>query len=108
MAVSSVATGSQTAVISTEHTLNSPAGPATYVLVVDTTNMVNGDVLELRCKTKVVTAGSAIQYVMATYCNAQSDVVKMSIPVPSVDGGSFTLKQTAGTGRVFPWNIYSL
>jgi hypothetical protein len=108
MALASVATGSQTAVIGTEHTLNSPAGPATYILVVDTTNMVNGDVLELRCKSKAVTAGSAVQYVMATYCNAQSDNLKQSIPVPSVDGGTFTLKQTAGTGRVFPWNLYSL
>jgi hypothetical protein len=108
MTISSVANGTQTATISTEHTLNSPSGPATYVLVVDTTNMVNGDTLELRCKTKAKAAGSAIQYVMATYVNVQSDPLKMSIPVPSVDGGTFTLKQTAGTGRAFDWNLYAL
>lgn len=104
----SAASGTQTATINTEHTLNSPAGPATYILVVDTTAMVNGDVLELRCKSKAKAAGSAIQFVIGSFSNVQADPLKMSIPVASVDGGAFTLKQTAGTGRAYDWNLYSI
>lgn len=108
MTISSVASGTQTATVNTEHTLNSPAGPGTYVLVVDTTNMANGDTLELRCKVKAKSAGSAILYVMGSYANAQAEPLKMSIPCPAVDGGAFSLKQVAGTGRAFDWNLYAL
>lgn len=106
--LASVASGTQTATISTEHTLNSPAGPATYLLVVDTTAMVNGDVLELRCKSKAKSGGSAIVFCIGSYANVQADPLKISIPVASVDGGTFTLKQTAGTGRAYDWNLYSI
>lgn len=108
MTVASVASGTQAATITTEHTLNSPTGPATYVLVVDTTNMANGDTLELRCKVKAKAGGTAGQYLLGTFVNVQADVIKMSIPVPAVDGGTFTLKQVAGTGRSYDWNLYSL
>lgn len=106
--LTSTASGTQTAVITTEHTLNSPAGPATYLLVVDTTNMANGDVLELRCKSKAKAAGSAIVFCIGSYSNIQADPLKISIPVASVDGGTFTLKQTAGTGRAYDWNLYQI
>lgn len=109
MAVSSNQNGTQTATINTEHTLGTSVTAAgTYVLEVDTTNMANGDVLELRAKTKVLTGGTEKQYLLATYANVQTDVVKMSIPVPSAYSISFTLKQTAGTGRAFDWNILAL
>jgi len=70
--------------------------------------MVNGDVLELRCKSKAKAGGSAIVYMLGSFSNVQADPLKQSVPVPSVDGGTFTLKQTAGTGRAFDWNLYSL
>lgn len=108
MAVSSAANGTQAATISTEHTLSTQAVAGTYVLMVDTTNMVNGDVLELRVKAKTLTGGSALQVVMGTYSNVQADPVKVSIPVPSVYSLTATLKQTAGTGRNFDWNLLLL
>ena len=109
MALSSIQNGTQTATISTEHTLGSAVTAAgTFLLSVNTTNMANGDVLELRAKTKVLTGGSEAVYLLAAYAHVQGAPVKMSIPIPSVYSLTFTLKQTAGTGRAFEWNILAL
>jgi hypothetical protein len=108
MAVSSVASGTQTATIGTEHILNSPAGPATYVLVVDVTNMALIDVLELRAYSKAKSGGTLLQYLLGSYAQPQANLMVQSVPVPSVDGAKFTLKQVAGTGRAYDWNIYAL
>lgn len=109
MAITSVQNGTQTATISTEHTLGSAVTAAgTFLLSVNTTNMANGDILELRAKTKVLTGGSEAVYMLATYAHVQGDPVKMSIPIPSLYSLTFTLKQTAGTGRSFEWNIIGL
>jgi len=104
-----VASGTQTATVTTEHVLNSPSGALTYVLVVDTAAMVSGDTLELRAYGTVLTGGTSRQCYSATYANAQADPLKVSIPLPGTGfGNSFTLKQTAGTGRAFPWSLLSL
>jgi hypothetical protein len=104
-----VASGTQTATISTEHVLNAPSSAVTYVLIVDTAAMVAGDTLELRAYSTVLTSGTSHQCYSASYANAQADPIKVSIPLPGTGfGNSFTLKQTAGTGRDFPWSLLSL
>lgn len=101
--------GTQTAVISTEHTLGTPPTAAgTYVLAVDLSNMVDGDVVELRMKRKVLTGGTIRQTLLAVFSNAQSDLVAYSIPVPTPWGVTATLKQTAGTGRNFDWSLETI
>ena len=105
------ATGSQTATIGTEHTLATVNTAGVFVLKVDTTNMVNGDALELRIKTKNDSGeASAVLEYFATFENAQTEVQKPSLAVVlSVnDAAAFTLKQTAGTGRAFPWTVKKL
>lgn len=109
MTVASNQSGSQTAVISTEHTLGTAiTTPGVYLLAVDTNAMVNGDTLELRAKTKVKAGSTSRLAYFATYVHVQSDPNKYSIPIPITDDLVFTLKQTAGTGRAFDWNIVSL
>lgn len=109
MAVASNQSGSQTAVISTEHNLGTAITAAgVYVLVVDTSNMANGDTLELRAKTKAKTGSTQRQAYFATYVHAQADLNKYSVPIPVDTELQFTLKQTVGTGRTFDWNILSL
>lgn len=108
MALSSFANGTQSASIGTEHTLGTPSSPGTYLLVVDTTNMQNGDTLELRGKSAAKAGGSNIQFFCGQYANVQADPMKISVPIPAVDGCTFTLKQVAGSGRNFDWNIYQL
>jgi hypothetical protein len=100
--------GTQTAVISTEHTLASPTTNKTRVLRVDCGALVNGDVVELYIKTKVLTGSTVrVQQVM-TYANTLSSSIIESIPISSNQGATFTLKQTAGTGRAYPWAILTL
>jgi hypothetical protein len=36
------------------------------------------------------------------------DAVQLSIPIPADQPVTFTLKQTAGTGRDFPWKVLAL
>lgn len=96
--------GSQTATIGTEHTLDSPATNATYVLAVDTVNLANGDLVELRCYDKV--DGTNLRQIWkGTYQHAQINNGKVSPPLAVTAGAQFTLKQVAGTGRVFPWSV---
>lgn len=108
MAWTSSASGSQTAVIGTEHSLATPTAIGTYVAHIDTVNMVNGDLLELRVYKKV--DGTNYRQVWkGTYQHIQINLDKQTPPIEigslSGDQLKFTLKQTAGTGRVFPWNI---
>ena|SRR5437868_4107605 len=101
--------GSQAATIGTEHQLGAAITAAgVYALVVDTANMANGDVLELRAKTKCKAGSASRQAFFVTYAHAQADANKYSIPIPADVEVLFTLKQTAGTGRSFDWNILAL
>ncbi len=105
---SSQSSGTQVAVITTEHTLQTISTAGTFVLYVDTNAMVLGDELELRAKTKVLSSGTTREFLVATYAHPQGQPVKASIPVASINECVFTLKQTAGTGRSFNWEIIEL
>ena len=105
MAVTSAASGDQTAIIDTEHTLTPQTTPGAYVLVVDTANLVLGDVVELRIKTKYASGGTSRLAYKQTYAHVQADINKYSIPVPVDTEIICTLKQIDGTGRSFPWNL---
>lgn len=108
MAVTSAASGSQTATISTEHTLTTITTAGVYVLVVDMVNLANGDTVELRAKTKCKTGSTSRLAFVASYQHAQAEINKYSIPIPVDTEVVFTLKQTAGTGRVFDWNALKM
>ncbi len=108
MAISENASGTQTAVISTEHVLATIATAGAFQLLVDVNAMVDGDELELRIDMKVLTGSTARTVFFATYAHEQgvdANVV-ISPPIPSVYSIAFTLKQTAGTGRAYDWAIY--
>ena len=111
-----VTSGTQAATLTTEHTLvSSDTTFATIILAVDTSAMVYGDAsnahdeLELRIKMKVLTGGSELLVFLATYVGAQTEPVKVSIPVTSPYSYSVTLKQTTGAaGRSFPWHVVEI
>jgi hypothetical protein len=96
--------GTQTATIGTEHTLDSPTTSATYVFSVDTVNLVLGDLVELRCYDKVDGTNYS-QMWKGSYQHAQINNAKASPPLAVTTQAKFTLKQTAGTGRAFPWSV---
>lgn len=113
MTVVATGSGTQTATISTEHTLQDVAAAGVYTLHVDTVNMAAGDTLELRVYQMVLTSGTRRVAYVKTFYGAQSadDLIKISVPIANelTDSGAlrFTLKQTAGTGRSFPWKVLS-
>jgi len=104
----SKANGSQTAIISTEHTLSTVTDAGSYVLGVDLSNLALGDKLTLRIKTKIRSVGTTRLTYIATYVNVQSIENTLSIPIASPNEFVATLEQTAGTGRVFNWEITEL
>jgi hypothetical protein len=108
MALARESSGTQTATIGTEHSLATPTTAKTRVLVVNLTNLAAGDILELRIKSKVLAAGSEVLGRLATVVGPVTELRYESPPVATVDGATFTLKQTAGTGRSFEWSVLSL
>jgi hypothetical protein len=108
MAISEAYTGSQTATISTEHTLNTSTPETTdgiYQLFIDTAAMVAADITEIRIKEKARTGDTQRQIMVATLAGAQSDPLWVSPTFVLMNGWDMTLKQTAGTGRAYPWSI---
>jgi len=108
VALSSVGAGTQTAVIDTEHTLDTETGAGVYVLVVDMNNLVDGDVVILRIKTTNQTGSTSRLAYEATFSNAQSEINKYSPAIPVDTEIICTLEQTDGTGRDFDWNLLKM
>src|SRR6266545_4133262 len=111
MAVTAHASGTQTATVPTEHFLTSPNVAGTFTLHVDTINMVAGDVLELRVYQMVLTAGTQRVAYYARYDGIQpaDDLIKISVPISNeltdTNALRFSLNQTKGTSRNFPWKV---
>jgi hypothetical protein len=108
MAFTNLGSGTQSAAVGTEHTLVTDTTGHTCIFVVDTVNMVNGDVLELRLYTKVLSGGAESLAYSGSFAHAQAEPVKYSVPVPADVSIKATLKQTAGTSRNFDWKLLGL
>lgn len=76
-----------------------------YVLMLDLTNLANGDKLRVRIKTKAASAGSELVAFDVTYAHAQGEPLKFSPPIPNPYSASFTMQLVAGTNRSIPWAI---
>lgn len=105
MTLTAESSGTQTVVIGTEHTLATPATNQCRVLRVDLGAMVSGDTVELRVKTAVLLGGTVRDQIYQTYSNARGEPIIETIPVGSDQGATFTLKQTTGTARSYPWAV---
>lgn len=111
MAVTLQANGTQTATVTTEHSLASVTTAGAFVFEVDCSAMAAGDILELRMNVIVLTSGTKrLTYFQAFYgAQPAHDLIKVSVPVSNELGDTnsieCTLKQTFGTGRAYPWKI---
>ena len=111
MAASVKTSGSQTASIGTEHTLATMTDAGVYAPVIDTVNMADGatpDILELRWYGKAGAADTERLIDIATFVGAQSVRLWLGPPLISPHHFRFTLTQTQGTGRAFPWAVYTV
>lgn len=107
MAVSVNTSGTQSATLDTEHTLATITSAGTYQLVVDTDNLVNGEVVVLRIKVKAFSGQASKLLFESAYMHDQGAMcLAMSPPVPAPIEFVATLTQSGGTGRSFPWAIY--
>lgn len=111
MAVTAYASGTQSATVDTEHFLSSPNVAGTFTLHVDLHNLAAGDVVELRIYQMVLTGGTQRVAYLSRFEGAMptDDKIAISIPISNelTDTNSlrFSLKQTSGTGRDFPWKV---
>ncbi|MDE2101843.1 MAG: hypothetical protein KGL39_31645 [Patescibacteria group bacterium] len=112
MAITVQASGTQLAVIGTEHILfNNYATSGSYRFDVDLGNMAGGDTVELRLYTKVLSTGTEHLHSYATFTGAvaaDNPIIQESLVLSSDLGCKCTLKQTAGTGRNFDWKTVTL
>lgn len=107
MAAPSVNTsGSQTATINTQHDLATITTAGYYQLQVDTANMVNGDTLKVIVSGKVRSGDTERIMEEYTISHAQSAPNIFTPMYCNVHDIKFSIKQTAGTGRAFPWAVY--
>lgn len=111
MAVTEFDSGTQTCVITTEHTLASVGVAGVFELVLDLNALANGDVLEVRAKTRILSGGTVRTVVLWTFADAQpaDDLIQTMVPIANdlVEAGTlvYTIKQTRGTGRAIPWKV---
>lgn len=63
------------------------------------------DELELRIKANVLSGGTERLAYYTLKLGAQDMPILISVPFPVPQTATVTLKQTAGTGRSFPWAI---
>lgn len=111
MTVAAHASGTQSASVGTEHFLTSPAVEGVFTLHVDLVNMAAGDYVELRVYQMVLTGGTQRVAYLETFQGAQpaDGLIAISVPIGNelTDANSlrFSLKQTLGTGRDFPWKV---
>jgi hypothetical protein len=102
--------GTQLAVITTEHTLATSALFRAFTLHVDLLNMQAGDTVELRMYIKVLSGGASSVVFKGTFSDVPSvdALIAASTPIMSPHEVKATLKQTAGTGRNFPWQLIAV
>ena len=117
MAVSISTSGSQTATLTTQHTLATISTAGVFVLAVNLINLADGEDVELKAYLAVDTLDDRNLVYQQTYTHKQGDgtadtgsgmVVALSPPIPSPISIRFTLEQNGGSGRVFDWAIYVL
>lgn len=107
MAVVTRASGTQSGatVGTTTTTLATIAEPGEYELVVDTTNMVNGDELELSVEEKALSGSSYAVADKGNWVNVQENKIIRSGFFLTDVAVQFKLKQQAGTARNFDWSV---
>ncbi|MGH3882109.1 MAG: hypothetical protein ACRDRC_01735 [Pseudonocardiaceae bacterium] len=94
----------------TEHTLATVTDAGIYVLRADINALTAGDIVELRvyAKARNATDPERLIHGPAVY-GPVPPTSKLTDSIPVVSGGHLkvTVKQVAGTGRVFPWVVLS-
>lgn len=109
MAVTAQGSGTVTPTVGAASTLLDVAIAGTFTLHVDLINLAAADIVELRVYQIVLTAGTRRVVYMERYAGVQpvDGMIAVSVPISNelTDAGAvrFTLTQTVGTARAYPW-----
>lgn len=111
MTISLWAASSLTPTVGTEAFLPGASAVGVYTFHIDTASMVAGDYTELRIYQMVLTGCTPKVAYLETYQGAQPTdaLIKISVPVSNdlaeASALRFSVKQTLGTARPYPWKI---
>ena len=103
------ASGTQTATLTTEHTLTTETGSAMFQAFVDCAALVSDEIVTVRVKSKCLTGGTLRTLQSITYNAQDASVNPLMVLVPLLSDIEYvvTLEQNNGTGRAFPWKVLS-
>jgi hypothetical protein len=107
MAISEPYTGSTTPG-GTETTLNTTTPETTdgvYQLFIDVSAMTNGDTLLIKLKEKARSGDTQRLLFLWTIKDAQAEPLWCTATVILLHGFDYTIQQTTGTNRAFPWSL---
>lgn len=100
--------GSQTATLTTEHTLSTVTAAGAFCLAVDVANLALGETLTLRIYGKARSTDTERLLKEMSIAHAQLEDLVISPVYVSPHHFKATLEQNGGTGRAFPWAIYAV
>lgn len=111
MALASIALG-PTTTDGSEQSLASWTSGKTGVLVLDLTNMVGGatpDILQVIAYVKTLSGSTKHKFLDVSYVGGLiPTAVVISIPIPAMHYGEFTITRKQGTDRAYDWQILSI
>lgn len=89
-----------------EQTLLDTSDAGIYCLVLDTVNMAEGDALTVKIYMKILGGGTE-RVLLENYLEDDSSDLPIvySAPKFASQGAKFTINQTAGTNRDYPWKV---
>ena len=90
----------------TEDTLATLTGTKFYQLFLDLNDMVDGDVLTVKAKVKVLSGGTSRLAYSGTYTHTQGEKIVCTVPIASDQECIFTITQDSGTASI-PWKVLS-
>lgn len=108
---STYASGSQTATLTTEHTLSSVTAVGQTILEVDLNAMAAGDETYVTAYKMVRTGGTSRPIWSAKFNDVQPTAAKVvrfepiDNDITDTDAVKYTLLQAVGTGRAYPWAV---
>jgi hypothetical protein len=108
MAIPTLSASGTTTTDGTEQSLSSQTAGGTYIFGIDTNLMVNGDVIELRIYTKILSGSTKRVVYVATYTNIQGEPNKYSPPVLIDNYVEVTLKRASGSDHAYDWELLSI
>lgn len=101
--------GSQTATVTTEHTLATVTDAGTFLVCVDLADMSAGDVVSVKVYGKARSTDTERLLHSGTYGpGIAATPLVQSIPIVSPHHLKVTLTQSAGVSADFPWAVYEV